>query len=112
MAMMTPDSKFTFGKFKGRTIAAVAEIDPGYLCWMRRTGFSDFGREVTEAIFAWEEANPEEVKRIDRSIAKKKVAEAQRQDTFDEVTDIRKPLHDPQPAPVIAATANLVWGSW
>lgn len=112
MAMMTPGSKFTFGKFKGKTIKEVAEQDPGYLCWMRRTGFSDFGKEVTEAIFAWEEANPEEVKRIDRSIARKKAAAEAQQDAFDDVGDIRKPLHDPQPAPVIAATANLAWGSW
>lgn len=112
MAMMTPVSKFNFGKYKGKTINEVADIDFGYLCWMRRTGFSDFGKEVTEAIFAWEDANPDEVARIERSIAKKKASAMQNLDAQESSLDVRVPLHDSQPAPVIGATTSLVWGSW
>lgn len=109
--MLQPSSTFSFGKYKGKTVMQVAEENPGYLCWMRRTGFQNFGKEVTEAIFAWEEANPEEVKRIDRSIAKKKGEEAAKMEEAERGAT-HTPLHDPAPPPVIAAHMSATWGSW
>lgn len=104
--MMQPSTIFKFGKHKGKTVMEVAEKDPGYLSWLRRDGFSGFGKEVTEAIFAWEEANPEEVMRIDRSIAKKKVEQAAQVNAV----ETHPPRQDHEPKP--AASANLAWGSW
>lgn len=106
-AMMRPESIFRFGKHKGKSITEVAVSDPGYLSWMRQTGFSEFGREVTEAIFAWEESNPEEVVRIERSIAKNKAKKAIEEQIADQA-----PVHDPEPTPKVSATANLAWGTW
>ena len=104
--MMKPESKFTFGKYRGKTIMQVAAENPGYLCWMRLTGFQDFGKEVTEAIFAWEEANPNEVKRIEHSIAKKRAEEGMAAEAVEKFA----PISDPVPQPSL--TANLAWGSW
>ena len=109
MAMMTPDSRFTFGKYKGRTIKEVAAENPGYLCWMRLTGIGNFGKEVTEAIFAWEEANPDEVRRIQRNIDKKKAEERKSADAVDD----HAPISDPVPMkPPISANYGTAWGSW
>lgn len=109
MAMMTPDSRFTFGKYKGRTIKEVAAENPSYLCWMRLTGFADFGKEVTEAIFAWEEENPKEVKRIQANIDKKKAEERKSAAAVDD----HAPISDPVPMkPSITANYGTAWGSW
>lgn len=104
MAMMQPGSRFTFGKYKGKTITEVATENPGYLCWMRLTGFSEFGKEVTEAIFAWEEANPGEVTRIQKSIDKKRAQERAVED--------HKPIHDPLPPAASRVEYGTAWGSW
>lgn len=120
MSMLQPNSKFPFGMYKGRAVMEIAESRPDYLCWLRQTGFSDFGKEVTEAIFAWEELNPDEVEKIKKSVARKKKEEAaateleKKRKSFAAADDDEKlaPLHDPMPPPVIPKEARPDWGSW
>lgn len=105
MEMLQPDSILTFGLFKGKTVTDVFLKKPSYLCWLRKTGFSSFGKEVTEAIFAWEETNPKEVQKIERRIAEAKTEE------------LNKPIKEEPKSSITAnqikaAQADPLFGSW
>lgn len=125
MSMLQPESVLRFGKYKGRTVLDVCETDPGYLCWLRQTGFSDFGKEITEFIFAWEEANPSEVLSIKRNVERHKKEDAAKRAALvldaeeksridiacaDDSDD--EPLHNPVLATMIPKDARPDWGSW
>lgn len=111
MEMLKPDSIFTFGLFKGKTVTYVFKTKPSYLCWLRKTGFSNFGKEVTEAVFAWEEMNPREVQRVERSIAN---SLARIGKTYEPK---KEEVKAPKPSPVTAnqikaAQSDPLFGSW
>lgn len=116
--MLKPNSILTFGIHKGKTIEEVFEKRPDYLCWMRLTGFSDFGKEVTEAIFAWEEQNPKKVLSIKAGIEKRKKAveglplAIGRNDDLDEDCDKKDGSFVPtiHTKPLVQKPEN--WGSW
>lgn len=119
MSMLKPDSRFPFGKYKGRQVIEICEENPSYLCWLRQTGFSDFGKEITEFIFDWEEENPTETANIKRKVERSKKEEAAKkaelvieakEKSFADDGDV--PLHNPVPAPVIPKEARPDWGSW
>lgn len=108
--MMKPESIFTFGKYKGDSIMEVASENPSYLYWMLKTGFSDFGKEVTQGIFAWEEANHTEAAKTLRSIEKKKEKDAALV-AVATVAPVRADYATPPPI-VITKEAPATWGSW
>lgn len=105
--MLNKKSVIRFGKYKGFTVFSVLSSDPGYLCWLRKTGFSDFGKEVTEAIWEWEEKNPAEVSKIDASIERKRLQDEQKEaDRIASHAPIEPPKHD------ASASTHASWGMW
>jgi hypothetical protein len=75
MEFLKLDSTLSFGKYKGRNVKDVFLENPSYLYWMLSSGFSAFGKEVTELLMAWEESFPKEAQRVKRNIENKKKQE-------------------------------------
>lgn len=105
--MLQPESVLQFGKYKGRRIEDLFSTDPSYLSWMLQTGYANFGKRVTEMIVDWQESNPKEVLRIQKSIDKKKAEERSVIERSESV-----PVHNPEPAPVVKPGVSAAWGSW
>lgn len=109
MAMMQMSSVFSFGKYKGKSVAYVAEHDPGYLCWLRKTGFGDLGKEPTLYMDEWEEKHADEVARIVRSVARKRNEQVKSDEAIDDHPPVTKTAGFTRAAP---SAVNASWGSW
>lgn len=112
MSMMTPDSVFTFGKYKGKKASAVFVENPSYFYWLRETGFGDFGKEITEAIFEWEEQNPKEAQRVRKNIAERKAKAAAAEEAVEKYVPTSDPIPMAKPGPTMSASMSAAWGSW
>lgn len=120
MAMMQMTDVFRFGKHKGQTLSMVANNDPGYLCWLRKTGFSELGKDATLFLDGWEEHNPDDVRRIERSVERKKKEEAVARVASNAAARAADATLDDNPpitktaafAPTAPSAANASWGSW
>lgn len=109
MSMLTPNDKFTFGKHKGKLIRQVMSDHPDYIYWMHCSGFSDFGKEITEFIFQFEELFPAAAEKVKRKVAAKKATASV------DTTGINVEAHIAHlipKAPTTSSAALESWGSW
>ncbi len=124
--MMQMDSKFDFGKFRDHSVRFVLATEPEYLSWLLRSGFTRLGKEPTLAVHAWEEANPEQVLKIQHKIDKKKAEDAVSEGlgklgktghaiVIDGIPDITSPHEAARRSALdleAQRAANPAWGTW
>lgn len=115
--MLQMTDRMGFGKWKGASVSTILCDNPSYLSWLMRTGFSDFGKEVTLAIHQWEDENPYEVKKIEARIAEKKrlsggVAFAERAASGKVPVEAFVPLQQSRDSSTFKNSDSPEWGSW